>query len=283
MSASRPLISLLSLPARQRLTPYAASRLAGPSSAAPRLRPFPAAPRYASSSPASPPRASDQQQQPPLQPSPPPPPPPPPQRPPSRLQASLAQIRALAQRHGSDPTSLVASFLVLHELTALLPLVLLFWIFQLLGAGQFFLSWLGAEPQGESGGQGLKSMVNGWVQEGMRRAERVGRRYGLFGLEKKDKSGSGSASASAGAEAEDASSPQSVALVGSFANAVAAYACVKALIPLRLAASVALAPAFARWTIEPVKRFAARWRGKPAPVPGSPNAASGSAASKVKQ
>ncbi|KAL9938844.1 hypothetical protein V8E36_002563 [Tilletia maclaganii] len=185
---------------------------------------------------------------------------PPPARP-TRLQASLAQVRALAERHGSDPASLVASFLVLHELTAIIPLLILFWIFDLLGAGQAFLSWLGEEE--EEGHQvsdrkdGVKAVVNGWVNEGVHRAERVGRRYGLFGMDKVSKE-----ERQQRARAEPgAGSARTAALVGSFANAVAAYACVKALIPLRLAASVALAPAFARTAIEPFKRVMTRWRG----------------------
>ncbi|CAD6891052.1 unnamed protein product [Tilletia controversa] len=186
------------------------------------------------------------------------------------LQTSLSHIRTLAHKHGSDPASLLTSFLILHELTALLPLLLLFWLFELVGTGQGLLSWLATTTE-EAGGQaeaegGYKALVRGWVDEGVRTAERVGRRYGLFGIDK-------SSTTTAGTEA----SPQSGALVGSFANAVAAYACVKALIPLRLAASVALAPAFARYTIEPIKRLAARWRGRSPANPVTPSSSSSAA------
>ncbi|KAK0549983.1 Serine--tRNA ligase, mitochondrial [Tilletia horrida] len=194
----------------------------------------------------------------------------PPSKPPTRFQSSLAQIRALAQRHGSDPASLIASFMVLHELTALIPLLILFWLFELLGAGQSFLAWLegddgSAQQSADPDTQGWKNVVNGWVQEGIKRAERVGRRYGLFGIEKGSKSSATQAHDEADAALVSAPSTQlqSGALVGSFANAVAAYACVKALIPLRLAASVALAPAFARYTIEPVKRLFGRGNKRP--------------------
>ncbi|KAE8270873.1 hypothetical protein A4X09_0g1442 [Tilletia walkeri] len=203
----------------------------------------------------------------------------------NRLQASLAQIRSLAQQHGSDPASLVASFLVLHELTALIPLLLLFWLFELLGAGQFLLSWLGTNEGGDHGeGEGgFKAVVGGWVNEGIRRAEKVGRRYGLFGMDKTSASPEGTPSVGSIEESEGVAAvtdPRSGALVGSFANAVAAYACVKALIPLRLAASVALAPAFARYTIEPIKRIAARWRGTSASNPRSAASSSPSKPSK---
>ncbi|KAE8214289.1 hypothetical protein CF327_g2292 [Tilletia walkeri] len=210
-----------------------------------------------------------------------------PQPPPkqNRLQASVAQIRSLAQQHGSDPASLVASFLVLHELTALIPLLLLFWLFELLGAGQFLLSWLGTNEGGDHGeGEGgFKAVVGGWVNEGIRRAEKVGRRYGLFGMDKTSASPEGTPSVGSIEESEGVAAvtdPRSGALVGSFANAVAAYACVKALIPLRLAASVALAPAFARYTIEPIKRIAARWRGTSASNPRSAASSSPSKPSK---
>ncbi|PWN50957.1 seryl-tRNA synthetase [Violaceomyces palustris] len=182
------------------------------------------------------------------------------------IQKAMERVRAMAERQGTDPASMGVSFLILHEVTALVPLIALFYLFGALGAGEAVLDWLvgGGENgeqryEGEQGGvSGLVvGTVRGWVGEGMVRAERYGKRKGYFGFEKEEAEGSQSEEGRVGItdEASLTANGKGKALAGSFANAVAAYAVVKALLPLRIAASVALAGRFSRVFLEPVKRL----------------------------
>ncbi|KAL1408177.1 hypothetical protein Q8F55_004982 [Vanrija albida] len=218
--------------------------------------------RTYSAAPTPPPRPSS---------SPPPSSPPPPSPPAAqaalspRLQRYAPRLSALAQRTGVPLPALGASFLVLHELTAVLPVVGLYYAFSALGAGAAIVGWLvgvgggdaaaaehwadGAEGEAEGGKEGEKGWthtVHGWYAEGLARAERVGRRYGLFGYEKGSRPGSGEGEGSAAGAA--------------LANAVAAYVVVKALLPVRIAVSVAAAPAFARLALRPWRALTARLR-----------------------
>lgn len=189
----------------------------------------------------------------------------------SVLRASMERVRAAAKRSGSDPASMVVAFLVLHELTAILPLVLLFYLFWLLGAGEAVVAWLqeassaGAQQQQQhrqapSGAANssilstIRARVQEYLNEGMQRAERYGRHKGYFGFEK----GSGPAGDHGASSSSADGGPTAVVVAGTFANAVAAYAVVKILFPLRIAACAALAGPFARVCIEPIKRLARR-------------------------
>ncbi|WOO77545.1 uncharacterized protein LOC62_01G001119 [Vanrija pseudolonga] len=208
--------------------------------------------------------------------TPPPPPapssPPPPQQPESalspRLQRYAPRLAKLAQRTGVPLPTLAVSFLVLHELTAVLPVVGLYYLFAGLGAGAGIVGWLvgdaaapahweaeartpGAEDKDREEEQRWTHTVHAWYAEGLARAERVGRQYGLFGYEKGSKPGEGGGSAAAGTGAGAA---------GALADAVAAYVVVKALLPLRIAVSVAAAPAFARLALRPWRALTARLR-----------------------
>ncbi|BEI80720.1 hypothetical protein CcaverHIS002_0112490 [Cutaneotrichosporon cavernicola] len=168
---------------------------------------------------------------------------------PSKLAAYAPTLARLSARTGVPLPSLLASFLVLHELTALVPLVLLFYLFSALGAGASFLNYLhdmAKKTTGEDVAGPWASMAHvarEWYDEGSARVERVGRRYGLFGFEK------GSEVAGLGREA-----------AGTVADAVAAYVVVKALMPLRVAVSVGAAPGFARIVFRPMQRLVARLR-----------------------
>ncbi|KAN0060782.1 Serine--tRNA ligase, mitochondrial [Thecaphora frezii] len=172
------------------------------------------------------------------------------------LQRAIQQVRETAARRGTDPASMVASFLVLHELTAIVPLVVLFYLLSALGAGEAVLQWLqgGEEATGEARDEAdwMGGYVRGWIQEGMSRAERYGRKNGYFGFDKE------AASDDAEARGETSAGLPSGELAGAFANAVAAYALVKALLPLRLGASIALAGPFSRLCFEPLKRISRR-------------------------
>lgn len=157
------------------------------------------------------------------------------------LQSAVDRIRRASEKSGTDFASMVISFLILHELTAILPLILLFYLFGLLGVGEQVMAWLMQVSDDESG---VRGWLRGKINEGMQKVERYGRKKGLFGFE-----------AGTSEEIQDNSIKSTSALVGTFANAVAAYAITKALFPLRIGASVALAGPFARLCIEPFKRL----------------------------
>lgn len=163
------------------------------------------------------------------------------------LQNALARIRSMSQKTGTDTASMIISFMILHELTAIIPLILLFHLLGLLGVGEQVMAWLLKVSGDEE--DGAKGWLRSKIDEGMQRAESYGRKKGYFGFE-------------AGSHSADVitSTLPSTMLAGTFANAVAAYAITKALFPLRIAACIALAGPFARVFIEPVKRIIARRR-----------------------
>lgn len=178
---------------------------------------------------------------------------------PSMFSSAVGQVRRIAHRNGTDPASMVVSFMILHEVTAVIPLLLLFWLLGLFGTGGAVMQWLmdasATQTSSRAGSNESGTMDNArawlrsYIHEGMQRAERYGRKKGYFGFEK-------------GSTPDDVNvtsdTPNVQALAGTFANFVAAYAITKALFPLRLAASVALAAPFARLCIEPLKRIVRR-------------------------
>lgn len=168
----------------------------------------------------------------------------------TRLQRALAQVRSIAKKNGTNVSTMVASFLILHELTALVPLVLLFYIFGALGVGASVLNWLlgDAEQQSSQDPTSLGARFQAWARSKEERFERYCRRKGYLGFEKQD--------AETIAAADDLG--KSSHLAGSFANMVAAYILVKTLIPVRIGASVALAGPFSRRVLEPLKTLARR-------------------------
>ncbi|CUA70571.1 hypothetical protein RSOLAG22IIIB_08986 [Rhizoctonia solani] len=129
----------------------------------------------------------------------------------------IQALQRLSARTGAPISSLVVSFGILHEVTALVPLV-----------GVFF----GARAVG-AGDRAIELVPSEWVKEGEEWAGRVGRRYGLFGFEKSDR--------------------ETKALAGDVANAVLAYTVVKAMLPLRIGLSLWLAPGFSRRVLDPLR------------------------------
>ncbi|PWN37673.1 seryl-tRNA synthetase [Meira miltonrushii] len=175
----------------------------------------------------------------------------------SLFRRSLDSVRQAAKRSGTDPASMVVSFMILHELTAILPLIAIFYILCALGTGASVMQWLLDASDKQSGQEsgmmtGMRASLRDYIQEGMQRAERYGRKKGWFGFEK------GSQVQDVEVDAQIKASPNAEAIAGTFANAVAAYAITKALLPVRLAACVGFAGPFARWTIEPIKRIIRR-------------------------
>jgi seryl-tRNA synthetase len=171
---------------------------------------------------------------------------------PSNRKTAIEKVRKMAQSSGTDPASMVASFFILHELTAILPLVLIFYLLQATDMGDQVMSWL-LEVSDTSGEEerGARAWLREKIKEGAVRAEKYGRRKGYFGFEE-----STSNDIHTTTESQTELSPASLA--GTFANVVAAYAITKALFPLRIGASIALSGPFARLCFEPVKRLIRR-------------------------
>jgi hypothetical protein len=147
----------------------------------------------------------------------------------SRVQRYLPRLQDLSKRTGVPLSSLAISFLVLHELTAVLPVIGFYFLFSSLGTGLGIIEWLdrtttpsveGQEQEGNGGGEGgWKGVVKGWYDEGQGKVGRVGRRYGLWqdGNLDIDDGGSSKVASKAGE---------------GVANAVAAYVVVKVCPPI---------------------------------------------------
>jgi len=149
-----------------------------------------------------------------------------PNKPQSRLSKYIPRLDAISTKSGLPLPSLAVSFAILHELTAILPLIALFFAFQAFGIGGSIIKWASQQEDGDD--LGLGSYIRDWLQEGQRRVDKVARRYGLFGYEK----GSKALDAADQLSSEDqalqvaAAAKQSTAAAG-VANAVAAYVVVK--------------------------------------------------------
>ncbi|KAJ7668649.1 hypothetical protein DFH06DRAFT_1182177 [Mycena polygramma] len=150
---------------------------------------------------------------------------------PSRYRDALA---AVAARTGTPHSSLVVSFAVLHEATAIVPLVAVFYTARALGVGERVVATLPTEQD-----NWVAHKCRKWVDDGQGWAARAGSRYGVFGFEKGDPT---------------ASTINSDRIVGDVANAVVAYAATKALLPVRIGAAMYLSPAFSRAVIDPARR-----------------------------
>lgn len=167
----------------------------------------------------------------------------------TRLQAYAPRLTALSRRTGVPFASLAGSFMVLHEITALVPLVMLFFVFQAAGAGAGIVAWLedvraeaagsgtdagtgadwewrlagmqttdNASPPAAESGEKWKLWVRVWMDEAEEKIARVGKRYGILGYDKVNRD-SNSAPASGSLSASSATE--------NVANAIAAYVVVK--------------------------------------------------------
>ncbi|GJN87159.1 hypothetical protein Rhopal_000104-T1 [Rhodotorula paludigena] len=179
----------------------------------------------------------------------------------------LARLRA--QYPHADPPALVASFVVLHELTALVPLVALFALFHALGLGTGLVHWVlehsedgRDEAAGTRDGGGWRDTVRTWLREAEDKTERIGRRYGWFGWDKEtpDQRKERREREKERGTTEDRLEDERLQVGGDVANLAAAYLVVKALIPLRILISLRLSPSLANLV---VRRFRGlRERGK---------------------
>ena len=149
-----------------------------------------------------------------------------------RFAAYKRTLAAISARTGTPLPSLVLSFGILHELTAIVPLVGIFYGARTLGIGERVVSAIIEEQNISSsptdGGTfasrlelgWAKQKMKTWVEEGDRWAFRIGRRYGVFGFEKR-----------APEEVDDveqaAPGAPGHAIAGDVANAVFAYGMTK--------------------------------------------------------
>ncbi|CDO72630.1 hypothetical protein BN946_scf184985.g49 [Trametes cinnabarina] len=152
----------------------------------------------------------------------------------SKLAPYREALAALSKRTRTPLPSLAVSFAVLHELTAILPIVGFFYGARALGVGENIVRAV-ARPQGETSQHQdgyfaryrdtwVAERVREWMVEGEVRAERVGRRYGWFGFEKGSKMDDISLEAQTAHAASDLVSGR---IAGDVANAVVAYALTK--------------------------------------------------------
>ncbi|KAJ7502974.1 hypothetical protein B0H11DRAFT_1987222 [Mycena galericulata] len=159
----------------------------------------------------------------------------------SRYRAALA---ALSARTGAPLSSLVVSFGILHEVTAVVPLVAGFYAARAAGLGERAVAAL---PRASEQDGWAVQTARGWVTDGEAWAARVGRRYGVFGFAK-------------GGKEESVEQPRIATerIAGDVANAVLAYAVTKALLPVRIGAALYLSPAFSRAVVDPTRRTLGR-------------------------
>lgn len=107
-------------------------------------------------------------------------------------------LKSISARTGTPLPSLVLSFGILHELTAVIPLVGVFYASRALGVGETIVNVVikdmdttrPTHSNGDADGEQSvvswgKRKVRGWVEEGDKWAAKVGRRYGMFGYEKR--------------------------------------------------------------------------------------------------
>lgn len=171
-------------------------------------------------------------------------------------------LKAISTRTGTPLPSLVVSFALLHELTAVVPLVGIFYGARALGIGERVVN---AVVEGESNSPikeygWIREKCKTWVDEGESWAGRVGRRYGIFGFEKGQS-----------VDLDPGDTISRHVLAGDVANAVFAYGATKAshilrnlldlilnlgeqaLLPVRIGVSLYLSPAFSRGIVEPFR------------------------------
>lgn len=137
-----------------------------------------------------------------------------------RLAPYKAALEAISSRTRTPLSSLIVSFAILHELTAIAPLVSVFFLARSFGVGEHTVNFVRKEiPDGERDNDAwLREKGRKWIDEGEQWAGRVGRRYGILGFPKTVK----------GSESEMIITERtSNSLVGDVANAVFAYGVTK--------------------------------------------------------
>ncbi|KAH9925941.1 uncharacterized protein BXZ73DRAFT_49782 [Epithele typhae] len=179
-----------------------------------------------------------------------------------KLSPVRAALRAISQRTRTPLPSLILSFGIIHEVTAIFPLAGFFFTARAFGVGETVVRAITlptpSDEPGEDGGIATQirdgavgQRLREWMAEGETHVEKVGRRHGWFGFEK---GSTPSPQAVSNTEAATVSGK----IAGDVANAVVAYALTKAIFPVRVGLSLYLAPGFSRTLVQPVGTFVAR-------------------------
>ncbi|KAJ3555288.1 hypothetical protein NM688_g2669 [Phlebia brevispora] len=176
---------------------------------------------------------------------------PPPNVKPAWLQYRQA-LQAISTRTGAPLSSLVVSFGILHELTAIVPVAGFFFGARALGVGERVVNAVQSDASAWPGGKEgwVRQTCGEWVDEGKIWAEKVGHRYGVFGYEKRRP---GDNSTTPRDTMNHASGDFSSKLAGDAANAIVAYGLTKALLPVRIGFSLYFSPAFSRRIVDPIR------------------------------
>ncbi|EIW68590.1 hypothetical protein TREMEDRAFT_31879 [Tremella mesenterica DSM 1558] len=182
----------------------------------------------------------------------------------SYLSKARSELLKLSKHTGAPISSLILSFGILHEVTAIIPLYLFYRMFQFFGVGVGVVGFVlvvenvnseknGIEGKGKSS---WRELVLNWYDEAERRVDRLGKKYGVLGYDnhtlEDEEIGRGYDLGSGEGVREGTSDKVT--------NAIAAYVVVKALAPLRITISLALTPSFARIALNPIQRFLLRFR-----------------------
>ncbi|EAU91664.2 hypothetical protein CC1G_09346 [Coprinopsis cinerea okayama7 len=172
---------------------------------------------------------------------------------PGRFAAYSTALQSIAKRTGTPLSSLVLSFGILHEVTAVAPLFIIFYGARTFGVGDRLVQEISEDLNSHNAGEdgapvdamqwGRRKLAT-WMDDGYAWTARVGTRYGVFGYEKRQSG-----------EKVDIEALNQVPgrLAGDVANAVIAYAATKAMFPLRIGLSLYLSPAFSRGIVEPIR------------------------------
>lgn len=144
------------------------------------------------------------------------------------VQRFRSQLQDLSKRTGTDLASLTAAFVLLHEVTAVIPLVLFFYLFGLLGAGQslclyFLRAAQEADDDGTTAAQ-WKRYIGRELEEGMYKVERYARRKGWWGYEEGSQD---QVVRYTQREIHNGDVDADAMAVGNMANAIAAYVATK--------------------------------------------------------
>ncbi|OCF76509.1 hypothetical protein I204_02205 [Kwoniella mangroviensis CBS 8886] len=187
------------------------------------------------------------------------------------IQRYAPSLHSLSVKTGVPLPSLVLSFMVLHEITAILPIFLIYWIFSTLGVGLGMVRWImdvghldvddstSTQESGEDRSV-IKRWIRDWYVEGENRIGKIGKRYGIFGYTKVDKDKNNEDQDGIAQEVKVVDARSGSGAASKVADAIAAYVVVKALLPLRIAASLGLSPTFARYTLVPLQNVFKRFR-----------------------
>ena len=141
-------------------------------------------------------------------------------RPTSKFAPYKAALEIVSNRTKTPLPSLIASFAILHEVTAIVPLISVFFFARSLGVGEQAVMFVRKEISEDREHRWIREKGSQWIDEGERWAAKVGKRYGIFGFSKIPK-GSDVGEASH----NDATVSHQVA--GDVANAVLAYGVTK--------------------------------------------------------